>query len=426
MLKRIFPATLPYDGRSMADFRRFCQHEVRHWCTRNDVARIDVPEHEAWLAGLGKRRSRYEREIEEDGYQLRALGGTVKAHIKIELLPEPKAPRIIQARNDHYQYQIGPWIHAIEHRLRDAREPFLIKGLRAPEVADRLRAALDQYRDPIVVETDYTAFDATIGRPIAEACQHAWFKHLVPDHIADFIMRTHSFKGRAPSGSPYSATMRASGDPHTSIGNAVINYSVARYVARTSGVVSTTFVEGDDGFTIIERNDQAKWSTGVYGLLGLNVKIAFREPVDAVFCSRTLWLRGDGHWTVIRSPSRILSKVQWTTSPLAVSRKHGPAVRRGMAICAYLECRGIPVLQDFGLMLLRHTDAAVVPEFGDARPLEWLNFMEFEPIPVSDDARQFFYERTGICIDDQVSVEQLFSEDLPSYEHPALYMLFQQ
>lgn len=425
MRKRVLCEKPPVDRKSMVALRGFARRYVAQWTRQNGVGRIATPDMDGWLAGLGPRLRRYEEFMEQEAYLGHTLSDDVSAHIKIELLPEEKAPRIIQARNEYYQYEFGPWIRSLEHALRDVPHPFLVKGLTAEGVAGRLMEALDEFRDPVVIETDYSSFDATIGVGLAGATQHEWFKWFFPAAIAGRLQTSHSFRGRSPSGTPYKAAMRASGDPHTSIGNAVINHTVTKFVAAVSGVSCRSFVEGDDGFTIIERADVQRWDKDVYAKLGLKVKIAFHDPIEATFCSRRLWLRGDGRWTVLRSPARILSKVPWTCSPLAMSRKHREPVRRGMAICAYLETRGIPVLQAFGLMLLRATDAAVVPEFGDHRALEWLNFEEYEPIPVSMEARQHFYERTGVSPSAQVAAEAVLGLDQPRYQHPVFDTIFQ-
>lgn len=154
-------------------------------------------------------------------------------------------PRNISPRNDATLATLGPYFSAIEHRASSL--PFLIKGCDIPARASKMSGLLGW---PDYYEIDYSRFDLSISAEVISQYEHAWVSLVYPpsSHPAFWqtLVSTLVTSGFSEYGITYSLPgSRCSGDPHTSVGNGLLNAFLTWLITFDKDCVY--FCEGDDG-----------------------------------------------------------------------------------------------------------------------------------------------------------------------------------
>lgn len=200
---------------------------------------------------------------------------------------------------------VGPVVSLLELLLSDL--PFLVKGktlaLRDKLVSGWMMNGRNGASFDLFYETDYSAFDATVTKPLRHV------ENVLVDKVVDtyglendtlrlclsFFRRSKIvFKHR--NGVMYSGPMmRLSGEPATSIGNALINNFTTwlafgcQFGANVPGGVDcyVSFHEGDDGIVGVKRG--TNFDVSVAAQLGLNLTVETHHCLsDVKFCGRYL------------------------------------------------------------------------------------------------------------------------------------------
>lgn len=200
---------------------------------------------------------------------------------KIEQLDEIKDPRAIQARADNFKARAGPWIAALEHRVRE-RLPILVKGLDEPSKARKLQEL--RYRANKVVELDFSRFDRSLSIDLLMATEHAIYKEILPPKISELM--SHQLRSTVSSrnGATYYVDgTRMSGDMNTSIGNCLI---VASLMLAIGMPLDSFVAEGDDMLAVLTEKETHGLRIALLEQAGLSPKLAI-YPLDCgSFCSR--------------------------------------------------------------------------------------------------------------------------------------------
>lgn len=200
---------------------------------------------------------------------------------KIEQLDEVKDPRAIQARCDNFKARIGPWIAALEHRVRE-RLPFLVKGLDEPAKAAKINTL--RRRALKVVELDFSRFDRSLSVDLLKATEHYIYQIVFPPKIAGILSRQLHNTVSSRNGATYFVDgTRMSGDMNTSIGNCLI---VACLMLAVGMPLDSFVAEGDDMLAVLTDKEVGGIQTKIFTDAGLDPKLAIGPLDTGTFCSR--------------------------------------------------------------------------------------------------------------------------------------------
>nr|UDY80838.1 MAG: RNA-dependent RNA polymerase [Lake Sinai virus 3] len=229
----------------------------------------------------------------------------VRNFIKVEPMAKCSDPRNISPRNDATLATLGPYFSAIEHRASSL--PFLIKGCDIPARASKMSGLLGW---PDYYEIDYSRFDLSISAEVISQYEHAWVSLVYPpsSHPAFWqtLVSTLVTSGFSEYGITYSLPgSRCSGDPHTSVGNGLLNAFLTWLITFDKDCVY--FCEGDDG--IIGCSPPIGDEVEIIPDLGFMLKMEHYHHVDECsFCGMYL-LDARGILKMYSDPLRTLSKI---------------------------------------------------------------------------------------------------------------------
>nr|ASS83278.1 RNA-dependant RNA polymerase [Lake Sinai virus 2] len=229
----------------------------------------------------------------------------VRNFIKVEPMAKCSDPRNISPRSDATLSTLGPYFSAIEHNA--AGLPFLIKGCDMAARATKMRDLLGW---PHYYEIDYSRFDLSISAEVISQFEHAWISLVyAPDMHPLFwqtLVATLVTSGFSEYGITYTLPgSRCSGDPHTSVGNGILNAFLTWLV--TFDKSCSYYCEGDDG--IIGCAQPICDEIEIIPDLGFMLKIDHYEHIDdCSFCGMYL-LDDRGLLRMYSDPVRTLSKI---------------------------------------------------------------------------------------------------------------------
>ncbi|ARO50062.1 RNA-dependent RNA polymerase [Lake Sinai Virus SA1] len=229
----------------------------------------------------------------------------VRNFIKVEPMSKCSDPRNISPRNDATLSTLGPYFSAIEHSA--ASLPFLIKGCDIPNRSRKMSNLLGWSN---YYEIDYSRFDLSISAEVLSQFEHAWVSLVYPpsDHpmFWQTLVATLVTSGFSEYGITYTLPgSRCSGDPHTSVGNGMLNAFLTWLVTYDKDCAF--YCEGDDG--IIGCADAIGGEIEIIPDLGFMLKIDRYDHIDdCSFCGMYL-LDDGGRLHMYSDPIRTLSKI---------------------------------------------------------------------------------------------------------------------
>nr|ASS83254.1 RNA-dependant RNA polymerase [Lake Sinai virus 1] len=229
----------------------------------------------------------------------------VRNFIKVEPMAKCSDPRNISPRNDATLATLGPYFSAIEHRASSL--PFLVKGCDIPARSSKMSSLLGW---PDYYEIDYSRFDLSISAEVISQYEHAWVSLVYPplNHPGFWqtLVSTLITSGFSEYGITYSLPgSRCSGDPHTSVGNGLLNGFLTWLV--TFDKDCSYFCEGDDG--IIGCSPPIGDEIEIIPDLGFMLKIDHYHHInDCSFCGMYP-LDDSGTLSMYSDPLRTLSKI---------------------------------------------------------------------------------------------------------------------
>nr|UDY80902.1 MAG: RNA-dependent RNA polymerase [Lake Sinai virus 3] len=229
----------------------------------------------------------------------------VRNFIKVEPMAKCSDPRNISPRNDATLATLGPYFSAIEHRASSL--PFLIKGCDIPARAVKMSSLLGW---PDYYEIDYSRFDLSISAEVISQYEHAWVSLVYPPSAHpgfwQTLVSTLITSGVSEYGITYSLPgSRCSGDPHTSVGNGLLNAFLTWLI--TFDKDCAYFCEGDDG--IIGCSPPIGDEVEIIPDLGFMLKMEHYNHIDECsFCGMYL-LDARGTLKMYSDPLRTLSKI---------------------------------------------------------------------------------------------------------------------
>jgi len=269
-----------------------------------------------------------------------------KCFIKLEAYPfgSMKPPRFIQS--------LDPWCRGVQiffmarilHLIEVGTRRCNVKGLRPDEITEKLKekfATMD-----LVAESDYSAFEASVGPDLKNVVENQIFMDLAADDAErDFItacLRRDEVNVIGPCFTiPRYHHIRMSGDLWTSIGNLLTNIVISAYANRMSvaHLMDVGLFEGDDGAYPAPADPDAVVARAKQAGMILELAIAPWESLS--FCGNNFTLLEDGSLLRFRDPLKAAANATVLFNAPRSTRKHDLMLQRSKVIC-YLQYPVVP------------------------------------------------------------------------------------
>lgn len=291
------------------------------------------------------------------GVRAKAKWLRVKSFGKRESYTEFKHLRGINARPDQAKCAFGPIFHLIEKALFS--RPEFIKKIPIAErpryIRDRLARTGSKY-----VATDYSSFEALFTKDIMEAVEFELYDYMtqyLPEH-EEFMTLVRDVLGginvcQYKNFIVELAATRMSGEMCTSLGNGFSNLMFMLFMCEHVGCRNIVgVVEGDDGlFSMIGSPPTPE----DFKQLGLIIKAEYHDYLsEASFCGLVFDPEDLVNVTDVR---KVLAGFGWTCWQSYGGAKQSKLdhLMRVKALSLVHQYPGCPVLQSFGVAVLRNT-----------------------------------------------------------------------
>lgn len=349
----------------------------------------------------GAKKRAYVRALEN----LRANGleerhTRVKMFIKVDKMAqetvETKPPRAIQYRAPEYNLKLSRYIQAIEEEYYPTltygtSSRVIAKGLNQIERAKLIIGKKLHYAQPLFLQLDHSAFDASISVQWLKET-HAKYLKVCPFRKFHKLLKRQLLNiGETRSGIKYRIKgTRMSGDPDTALGNTIINLDAIYFVLTSSGITKfDMLVDGDDSIVIIEKEDYKLYQHQLFETLGFNTKISITDKLErAEFCQSRIVMTNPPKF--VRNPCRAVSHAVCTPNTF-----HKDAYNwwlNAVGRCEISLNSGVPVLQALGQSLQSGQKELWTDELKERMRYEQL----IGASPITPAARESFHRAWGI------------------------------
>jgi len=382
----------------------------------------------------GGKRTRYIQATDEVlAFGLNKLDASVKMFVKSEkIAPDPDKPnpdpRAIQFRNPKYCVELGRFLKPIEEHLYLFRHASsgvpksrnIAKGLNQEERAALLVKKAAFFTDPVFVCLDMKRFDKHVSKALLKlehsvylaSIQDAYFAWLLSLQLVNRCITSRGIKYKT-------AGRRMSGDMNTALGNCVL--ALMMLIAFLDWCPKWDCLDdGDDSVVIVERQYLPRVLATVrerFLSFGMQVKVEHvaDDIHDVEFCQSKIIELNPDRFSFIRNPWKVLScalvGVKYFNQDGARAR-----LLYTIGLCELILNRGVPVLQDFALAILRNctTERTLDLPFDgslmtrvrrELRALKLKHLVRIDPEPITEVARSSFHRAYGVSPDGQVYME---------------------
>jgi hypothetical protein len=383
---RVLCPTPPVDRAAMTAFSRWCDVNKKQIFPRTFGRKIKPLPFEEYLKGSGASASvkrillktrqdlakqgidEYSFLSKEQLYQWTYRKSFVKVEGNLYRAGpnlKDKAPRLIQGAQPEFVCLVGPWIAALQKRIK--RDWNINNFITYTSSISNLKLGnkLVDFGGKLG-EDDVGKWDASFGE---ELCKHElkmaknWFN--APPAVWMLMKANIKTHGKTLTGLKYKVKgTRKSGDPYTSLFNSVENALTHVWMlcnhnnwswrqAKTNIVM---FVQGDDNAMAI-CNGTYPDVKNIMLQLGFESQFIFRRSyVELEFCSMRVYKVKEGH-SFGPKPGRIFSKTgYYVNPPLGVSRE---SLVKGTMLGLVNSCHHIPPLMSYIRTQLRMCGDAV-------------------------------------------------------------------
>lgn len=375
----------------------------------------------------GRRYKRYKLAADSlERVKLSAYDARVQAFIKAEKLnPGAKTnpdPRIIQFRSGRYCLTLGTFIKPIEKQLYTMKSVMgtriVAKGLNQQARAKLIIKKWLGFKDPVCYSLDCSRFDQHVKLPVIKLFQK-FMLSICPDPVfRELLRQQHRNKCYTRNGVKYTVLGNVlSGEMSTSMGDCFIMINHIYAAMKLMGFTKWDLLDdGDDCLLFIEKCQEPALDglKGVFAQFGHELKLENRASSihEINFCQTKLVLV-DGVPTMIRNWRKVLSQSACGTRHWGDSK-----LVRGMlnavGLCELAMGRGVPIMQQFAMQLIRNGDGSIPKAFADdeyeyikmQQELKGRPISSLKPRDVSWSTRVSFHEAFGIDPLDQIDIEQ--------------------
>jgi len=283
-----------------------------------------------------------------------------------ELGLKKKAPRLIQGAPPEFIVLVGPWIAALQIRLKKLwgrNSPLCFtSGLSALEIGEYADLPGWKY-----LEDDVSAWDTSLRKQLCELEVWLCEKFGAPRAVIDLMIANLDTHGITMHGWRYRVEgTRKSGDPFTSLFNSVHNAllhlfiycDVCKVLVDQALLVVKMLVQGDDNLLMHRRQVKIDWVQEMRRL-GFKSEGIPRKSLDEVeFCSGRFYCTNKGYCYGPK-PGKVLAKFGYVVNPPKCTRE---GLMRGIALGLQKQVNFIPPLKSIVDRVL-HLTEGVTPEF---------------------------------------------------------------
>nr|QTJ63604.1 RNA-dependent RNA polymerase [Raphidiopteran tombus-related virus] len=256
------------------------------------------------------------RELEQGG----KVTNIITPFTKIEKLSTSKykAPRLIQARHKSFNIEYGCYIKPLEQFLgkEHHHKHHFGKG-NYDEIARRINKLRKRYR--YYTEADHSTFDAHVTVEMLRLT-HTFYQSVYRHDrkLRRLSAQTINNNCKSRQGDHYRIRgTRMSGDVDTSLGNSLINYAIIMRILDELGIKGDAIVNGDDSIIF---SDEPIPVVAVDLFRKYNMETVMNKSTDNIyeveFCRTKLCLNGDGNFTMMIDPKRIVKIFGMTNSQI--------------------------------------------------------------------------------------------------------------
>jgi len=396
----------------------------------------------SYTGALRRRYLEAERSLREDGpltHRDKQLSAFLKAE-KIGLTKFHK-PRMIFPRSPRYNLAIASYLKPFEHWLwgrlhlgwllqgrnhtwLDSRRTehgvsrVVAKGLSPRQRANLIARKFRSFKDCVVFEADGKGFEAHVNTGQLLEEQSVYLSaYKGAGGLARLLRCQMSLSGTTQLGWKFTRPGgRASGDFNTGMGNTIV-----MLCAATSGIPEDVpfdiLADGDNALIFLGSEDAGRvipsFHQAVLDQCGqeLTLESPVRSLEDVRFGqSAPVFLGNRLGWTMVRDYRKVLSGFacshRWLSEP-----KFARRWLRDVCRCELSLARGVPVLQEVFLKMLRHYGGLKTVHEGALADYfaigAWLADVD-DAVPVSLEARLSFSRAFGLAPEDQLLMERGF------------------
>lgn len=268
--------------------------------------------------------------------------------------PFDKTPRLIQHRSDEYCARLAQYLMPIEHHLWswDAKHRRVYsKRMNSWQLGKKIYS-LWRWPNTTFRLLDGERWDAHM-RALLRAEHKYWKRHNDSSELAALLECQINNKGKTMGGLRYTVKeTKCSGDFNTGGGNTIANHiNLEEYVKDLPEDASDMVINGDDSILSNDSryDEQLDKNFGHFKRMGLTMTESKTMSVfEAEFCQcRVVIVNGKPR--AVRNPLRVLSR-----APVSETGKSGNKWLAAVALGEFACNTGVPVLQEYALMLWRH------------------------------------------------------------------------
>lgn len=289
----------------------------------------------------------------------------LEAFVKFEPFAESKViekpPRLIQFRPFDFTYCMKSFCGVFDklketttqlpngQQLRHAFTKYLTDDQQVSKILEAWRS----YINPRALLLDMKCFDGHYDVELLRNENGFWGK-LFRSRFLSYLLKStlnnvcrtvnnilYAFKGK-----------RCSGEYTTSTGNSLTNWFMLYCYMKASGVENFhIFVNGDDSIIIFDESNQCKLiDLSYFSNFNMQAECELVEELTQIeYCQRKLcYLQSEWRW--VRKPERVISRFPYTDS------KYIHCAERyllGKSLCELSQNRGVPILQEYCLAIIR-------------------------------------------------------------------------
>lgn len=260
---------------------------------------------------------------------------------------EKKPPRCIQYRTKRYGVTMARYAYPMERDMCKFRlngHRVFAKGRTQDEQASDLLGIWESFTNPVAVIIDESKYDAHYNlhlhrgiRALAKRqCRHKLLNLLYADQETNH--------GSTVNGTKFTtACTRMSGDQTTGLDNSRSHWGIIASWLELLGLTKyQIYMNGDDCDVFVEQDELHKLDVSLLSNYGMVTKVSYAYEFEHVeFCSTRPVFNGIGY-TMVRDPSRILSRIGWSVRYL--SPRQRLAYTRSVGLCEAALNIGIPIL----------------------------------------------------------------------------------
>jgi hypothetical protein len=343
----------------------------------------------------------------------------------LTLKPNAK-PRGIYPRSDEFLVEYGRRIKAIEKQIFAGLENIfgykcIFKGLNQEQRGQLLANYWDQFRDPVAICADASAFEASVSADALKFTHNIYNCYIRKDKDFNRMQKqtiNNVITARVKDGKLTCKCDggKMSGDPDTACANCLISaYMLHKFYDQFKIVKHRCCIDGDDVVMIVERKDLQKVldeGKGFYKKHGFNM--IFEDPVFELekisFCqSQPIWTPAG--YRMVRNVKSAVAKDAFSRKDLDSKTNYTRWIA-SIGECGLATSGEIPILQEYYQQYVRNSNGAKT--FKNEALLEDYRSFKVQGMnkkygTVHPRTRYSFYIAFGIAPDEQIGIEGYFS-----------------